>query len=491
MKERGRRESARGALGPQERRAVQSVRRSDGAALDATLRSVLEPRFGHGLSDIRVHVEAAAAAAAEELGATAFTVDRDIAFAPGAYDPVSPAGQFLVAHEVAHAIQNAGASGGEALRARSNASDASEQDAHVAAEAVLAGNSASPSAAPSAVVSTYIPEWLLPHMPPMTGTADAAHAKADRFASLETANTVFDHAQSYDSAAEGYNSFGKVSQTTPQALKQRTPKWQREIWTPPPGNRVYGRDPGKLRRLPAGLAEGADGVSRIGSGTISAASGIANALGKTGAGNVLGGVSSAFSIAGGVNKLMNGDLNEQTEGAQDILANGFDLASSALGGPGTPLGAIAAAGGLGARVGQRLVNTSDAIAKERGYFHDENGNAQTGTAEAGDAGRVVDDLFGHSNPVLDAIGDGAGFITAGNAAITNAVYTYGRRGVEAIGDAGATVVDGIGDGAEWIGDTLGLTGPKLPWHEIQATLMSTAPREYFQGKDELIGGGGA
>jgi hypothetical protein len=451
----------------------------------------MEPRFGHSLSDIRVHVEPDAAAAADSLGATAFTVGRDIAFAKGAYDPGSPSGQFVVAHEVAHAIQNTESNGPQSLRARSGESDASEHDADAAARAVLAGDTASPRAAPSAVVSTYLPPWLLSHPTPMGGAGGAEPAGADRFASPEIPSMLLDRAQSYDSVAEGYNTFGRVTHTTAEALTEQVPQWLPNRLTPSPGNTLFGRKPGTMRELPGGVADafsviggltdmgiGIDklangeifeGVTETGSGAASTTSGVANLLGKKGLGNVAGGFSSAFSIAGGIEKLTSDDLEEQTEGAQEILANGFDLASSILGGPETPLGAIAAAGGLGARVGSHLVNTSDAIAKERGYFHDQKGNAQSGSAEAADAGRYVNELFGHSNPVLDTLGDGAGLITAGNAAITNAAYTYGRRGVEAVGD-------GIGDGAEWVGDKIGLSHDKLDWSDIRQNMMATARR---------------
>ncbi len=56
-------------------------------------------------SDVRVHTDPAAGRAAEALGASAFTSGRHIVFAPRAFDPASPSGRRLLAHELAHVVQ--------------------------------------------------------------------------------------------------------------------------------------------------------------------------------------------------------------------------------------------------------------------------------------------------------------------------------------------------------------------------------------------------
>jgi hypothetical protein len=68
----------------------------------------LEERAGASLAEVRVHTGPDSARAAEALGAEAFTVGRDIHFAAGTYDPDSAAGRRLLAHEVAHTIQQRG-----------------------------------------------------------------------------------------------------------------------------------------------------------------------------------------------------------------------------------------------------------------------------------------------------------------------------------------------------------------------------------------------
>ena len=81
--------------------------RSAGEALDQGVRRIMEPRFGFDLGGVRVHRGDAGAAATTALNARAFTVGRDIAFAPGEFHPGTPSGQRLLAHELTHVAQQA------------------------------------------------------------------------------------------------------------------------------------------------------------------------------------------------------------------------------------------------------------------------------------------------------------------------------------------------------------------------------------------------
>jgi len=76
-----------------------------GRPLEPGARRSLEARFGRDLSRVRVHDDARAAATAGSIDAAAFTVGEDIAFAPGRYDPSSDEGRRLLAHELAHVVQ--------------------------------------------------------------------------------------------------------------------------------------------------------------------------------------------------------------------------------------------------------------------------------------------------------------------------------------------------------------------------------------------------
>lgn len=79
-----------------------------GRALDGGARQALEPRFGFDFGRVRVHNDARAGQMAREVGARAFTVGTDIAFAPGEYAPATAAGRRLLAHELAHVVQQGG-----------------------------------------------------------------------------------------------------------------------------------------------------------------------------------------------------------------------------------------------------------------------------------------------------------------------------------------------------------------------------------------------
>ncbi|HEX6938800.1 MAG TPA: DUF4157 domain-containing protein [Longimicrobiales bacterium] len=79
--------------------------RGGGAPLDGAQRAFFEPRFGYDFRDVRIHTDAAAGAAALGLGARAFTFGRDIAFAPGEYEPGTREGRKLLAHELTHVVQ--------------------------------------------------------------------------------------------------------------------------------------------------------------------------------------------------------------------------------------------------------------------------------------------------------------------------------------------------------------------------------------------------
>jgi uncharacterized protein DUF4157 len=67
----------------------------------------IESRFGALMGDVRIHTGPAAEQAASSLRARAFTQGSDIVFGRGEYDPGTPHGQFLLAHELAHVAQQA------------------------------------------------------------------------------------------------------------------------------------------------------------------------------------------------------------------------------------------------------------------------------------------------------------------------------------------------------------------------------------------------
>jgi hypothetical protein len=86
--------------------AVREAMRVPGAPLLPRERAQFECAFGCDLSQIRIHTDAAAAAAAGAIDARAFTIGRDIFFADGAFEPRTRAGRTVIAHEIAHALQD-------------------------------------------------------------------------------------------------------------------------------------------------------------------------------------------------------------------------------------------------------------------------------------------------------------------------------------------------------------------------------------------------
>ena len=121
-----------------------------GAALPAGLRERMEAGFGTSFADVRVHTGAEAAGATASLRAEAFTTGSDIAFAPGRFAPGSAAGDGLIAHELAHVVQQRRSGGGGAVQTKSLVSgpgDAAETGADRAAATVLAGGRANVGAA--------------------------------------------------------------------------------------------------------------------------------------------------------------------------------------------------------------------------------------------------------------------------------------------------------------------------------------------------------
>jgi hypothetical protein len=65
----------------------------------------LEKRLGSSFASVRIHADAEAGHQALTLGARAFTQDENIYFAPGYFEPETPQGRGLLAHELTHVIQ--------------------------------------------------------------------------------------------------------------------------------------------------------------------------------------------------------------------------------------------------------------------------------------------------------------------------------------------------------------------------------------------------
>ena len=148
--------SARSGGGPVSAPAsVNSVLSTPGRPLDAPTRSFMEPRFGHDFGGVRVHDDAAGAESARAVNANAYTVGQHIVFDDGKYNPSSHAGKTLLAHELAHTVQQSGLqrSSNDVSLDRGHEYDRLEREASHTANAVMAGNAVTLSRGSQAMVS--------------------------------------------------------------------------------------------------------------------------------------------------------------------------------------------------------------------------------------------------------------------------------------------------------------------------------------------------
>ena len=83
---------------------IQALKGS-GQPLPNSVRAFFEPRFGHDFGRVRIHADGRAADAARSVNARAFTVGRDVVFGTGEYRPGTTSGKQLLAHELAHVVQ--------------------------------------------------------------------------------------------------------------------------------------------------------------------------------------------------------------------------------------------------------------------------------------------------------------------------------------------------------------------------------------------------
>lgn len=126
------------------RASVPNVLRSPGESLDSRTRAAMESSFGHDFSRVRIHSDDNAARSARSIDALAYTVGRHVVFGDGQYAPGTVTGKRLLAHELAHVVQQhqpagpAGDNGPETGGGR----DALEQEAGAAASLISAGKPA-------------------------------------------------------------------------------------------------------------------------------------------------------------------------------------------------------------------------------------------------------------------------------------------------------------------------------------------------------------
>lgn len=126
-----------------ERLVRDALAHSQGEPLLPVLRTEMERAYGVELGNVRIHRDALANRASEIVAAHAFTAGQSIYFATGQYQPTTRAGRELLAHELAHVVQNRHQNTAVPARKRSllvsEPHDPAEVEADAAAQAVTAG----------------------------------------------------------------------------------------------------------------------------------------------------------------------------------------------------------------------------------------------------------------------------------------------------------------------------------------------------------------
>jgi hypothetical protein len=84
---------------------VDAVIAEPGQMLAPAVHAFMQPRFGHDFNRVRVHSDAKAAESARAVNAVAYTAGQHVVFQGSAFAPETVEGKRLLAHELAHVIQ--------------------------------------------------------------------------------------------------------------------------------------------------------------------------------------------------------------------------------------------------------------------------------------------------------------------------------------------------------------------------------------------------
>ena len=123
---------------------VHELLRSPGRPLDPSARAIMEPRFGHDFSKVLIHADTCAAESARAVGAIAYSIGRNVVFGAGRYAPALAAGRELLAHELAHVVQQDGAPSALGRLSVMRSDESAEREARSAAAAIASGKSFRP-----------------------------------------------------------------------------------------------------------------------------------------------------------------------------------------------------------------------------------------------------------------------------------------------------------------------------------------------------------
>jgi len=121
---------------------VTDALRSPAQPLDENLREFFEPLFGHDFSHVSVHTDAKARESARAVNALAYTVGSDVVMGGDQHESGTAAGQTLLAHELAHVVQQSTGTDGSDHESRADS----------VADQVMGGQVVNPASVGSAPV---------------------------------------------------------------------------------------------------------------------------------------------------------------------------------------------------------------------------------------------------------------------------------------------------------------------------------------------------
>ncbi len=196
---------------------VNRVVARSGRPLAAGVRADMEQRFGRSFERVRIHDDADAATSAGAVAAHAYTVGDHIVFGPGRYRPGTREGRFLLAHELAHTVQQSGGQQPQPAGRVSQPHDSHEREAAAAASAVMGARPVSALTPAAPQVSRYSFGEFLDDVAGVAGSAvNAAGELAGSV--VDGAERAWDQATAIASQIGSSVTFsgGKLSVTIPE-----------------------------------------------------------------------------------------------------------------------------------------------------------------------------------------------------------------------------------------------------------------------------------
>lgn len=201
-----------------------------GTQLDDGVRSRMESAYGETFSDVEVHADTNAAGLSKDLNARAFTVGQHIAFGNGEYRPGTLIGDALIAHELAHVMQQrrGDKTAAPAQKGTTDHDSFEEEADHAAVDAVVStwggarkglaklGNRAMTGLRSSLRLQRCKSDVAIPaeyQMPPTVGPQDE-----ELMQRLEGRHDVYAKYQAYLSAVKNDARLSSCGASNPQAL---------------------------------------------------------------------------------------------------------------------------------------------------------------------------------------------------------------------------------------------------------------------------------